>query len=64
MCEQHKDLDVRNLATKNKSSNSNFYNYKLYLHKSVSLTLISHRQYLFLVGNNATNMWDYFAIQN
>ena len=47
MCEQHKDLDVRNLAAKNKSSNSNFYNYKLYVHKSVSLTLISHQKYFF-----------------
>ena len=47
MCEQHKDLDVRNLAAENKSSNSNFYNNKLYLHKGVSLTLISHRQYIF-----------------
>ena len=47
MCEQHKDLDVRNLAAKNMSSNSNFYNYKLYVHKSVSLTLISHQKYFF-----------------
>ena len=47
MCEQHKDLDVWNLATKNKSSNSDFYNYTLYIHKGVSLTLISHRKYIF-----------------
>ena len=45
MCEQHKDLDVRNLAAKNMSSNSN--NYKLYVHKSVSLTQISHQKYFF-----------------
>ena len=44
MYEQHKDLDVLNLAAKKKkkSSNSNFYNYTLYVHESVSLTLISH----------------------
>ena len=47
MYEKHKDLDVRNLAAKNKSSNSNFYNYTLYVHESVSLTLISHWQYIF-----------------
>ena len=33
MYEKHKDLDVRNLAAKNKSSNSNFYNYTLYVHE-------------------------------
>ena len=43
MYEQHKYLDVLNLAAKKKkSSNSNFYNYTLYVHESVSLTLISH----------------------
>ena len=47
MYEKHKDLDVRNLAAKNKSSNSNFFNYTLYVHESVSLTLISNWQYIF-----------------
>ena len=42
MYEQHKNLDALNFTAKKKSSNSNFYNYTLYVHESVSLTIISH----------------------